>query len=144
MMTVKAILEEKGHDVFTMGPNEKLSSAIRVLTEHRIGALVITNGDRQIVGILSERDIVRCLAKEGAEALDHTVRSVMTPKVKICNENHTVSEVMEIMTRGRFRHLPVEKDGQLNGIISIGDVVKRRIEEAVRESEEMKAYIATA
>jgi CBS domain-containing protein len=127
-----------------MGPNEKLSSAIRVLTEHRIGALVITNGDRQIVGILSERDIVRCLAKEGAEALDHTVRSVMTPKVKICNENHTVSEVMEIMTRGRFRHLPVEKDGQLNGIISIGDVVKRRIEEAVRESEEMKAYIATA
>jgi CBS domain-containing protein len=143
-MTVKAILEQKGHDVFTMGPNEKLSNAIRVLAEHRVGALVITNGDRQIVGILSERDIVRVIAKEGAEALDHTVRSVMTPKVKICNENHTVSEVMEIMTRGRFRHLPVEKDGQLNGIISIGDVVKRRIEDAERESEEIKAYIATA
>lgn len=143
-MTVKAILEEKGHDVFTMGPNEKLSNAIRVLSEHRVGALVITNGDRQIVGILSERDIVRCLAKEGAAALDHTVRAVMTPKVKICNENHTVSEVMEIMTKHRFRHLPVEKNGQLDGIISIGDVVKRRIEEAERESEEIKAYIATA
>ena len=109
-MTVKAILEQKGHDVFTMGPNEKLSNAVRVLSEHRIGALVITNGDRQIVGILSERDIVRCLAKEGAAALDHTVRAVMTPKVKICNENHTVSEVMEIMTKHRFRHLPVEKN----------------------------------
>jgi CBS domain-containing protein len=143
-MTVKAILEQKGHDVFTMGPNEKLSNAIRVLAEHRVGALVITNGDRQIVGILSERDVVRVIAKEGADALDHTVRSVMTPKVKICNENHTVSEVMEIMTKGRFRHLPVEKDGQLNGIISIGDVVKRRIEDAERESEEIKAYIATA
>jgi CBS domain-containing protein len=143
-MTVKAILEQKGHDVFTMGPNEKLSNAIRVLAEQRIGALVITNGDRQIVGILSERDIVRCLAKEGAEALDHTVRAVMTPKVKICNENHTVSEVMEIMTKHRFRHLPVEKNGQLDGIISIGDVVKRRIDDAVRESEEIKAYIATA
>ncbi len=143
-MTVKAILEQKGHDVFTMGPNEKLANAISILAEHRIGALVIINGDRQIVGILSERDIVRVIAKEGAVALDHTVRSVMTPKVKICNENHTVSEVMEIMTRGRFRHLPVEKDGQLNGIISIGDVVKRRIEDAERESEEIKAYIATA
>ena len=143
-MTVKAILEQKGHDVFTMGPNEKLSNAIAVLAEHRVGALVITNGDRQIVGILSERDIVRVIAKDGADALDHTVRSVMTPKVKICNESHTVSEVMEIMTKGRFRHLPVEKGGQLDGIISIGDVVKRRIEDAERESEEIKAYIATS
>jgi len=96
--------------VLTLGPNEKLSEAIRILTEHKIGALVITNGDRKIVGILSERDIVRVIAKEGAAALDIAVRSAMTPKVKICNENHTVNEVMEIMTRGRFRHLPVEKD----------------------------------
>jgi len=143
-MTVKAILESKGHDVFTLGPNEKLSEAIRMLAEHRIGALVITNGDRKIVGILSERDIVRVVAKEGAAALDIAVRSAMTPKVKICNESHTVNEVMEIMTRGRFRHLPVEKGGQLDGIVSIGDVVKRRIEDVEREAEEMKAYIATA
>jgi CBS domain-containing protein len=143
-MTVKAILEQKGHDVFTIGPNEKLSEAIRTLADHRIGALVITNGDGKIVGILSERDIVRVLAKEGAAALDHPVRSGMTAKVKICNEHHTVNEVMEIMTVGRFRHLPVEKDGRLNGIISIGDVVKRRIEDVEREAEEIRAYIATA
>ena len=143
-MTVKAILERKGHDVLTLGPNEKLSVAIRMLADHKIGALVITNGDRKIVGILSERDIVRTLAKEGAAALDHTVREAMTAKVKICNEHHTVNEVMEIMTLGRFRHLPVERDGMLDGIISIGDVVKRRIEDVEKEADEIRAYIATA
>lgn len=143
-MTVKAILQQKGHDVFTLGPNEQLSEAVRMLAEHRIGAIVITNGDRKIVGILSERDIVRTIAKGGHEALDQTVRTAMTPKVSICNENHTVNEVMEIMTRGRFRHLPVEKDGHLDGIVSIGDVVKRRIEDVEREAEEIRQYIATA
>ncbi len=143
-MTVKAILEAKGHDVVTLGPNEKLSEAIRILAERRIGALVITNGDRKIVGILSERDVVRVIAKEGAAALDVAVRAAMTPKVKICNESHTVNEIMEIMTTGRFRHLPVEKHGLLDGIVSIGDVVKRRIEVVEREAEEIRAYIATA
>ena len=143
-MTVKAILEKKGHDVFTLSPNDQLAAAVALLAEHRIGALVITNGDRKIVGILSERDIVRVLHKEGAAALEQTVRAAMTPKVNICNENHTVNEVMEIMTRGRFRHLPVEKDGQLDGIISIGDVVKRRIEDVEKEAEEIRSYIATA
>jgi CBS domain-containing protein len=143
-MTVKAILEAKGHDVFTIGPDEKLSEAIRVLTDHRIGALVVTSSGRKIIGILSERDIVRVIAKEGAAALDSTVRSCMTAKVKVCNERHTVNEVMEIMTRGRFRHLPVEKDGALDGIVSIGDVVKKRIEDAEREAEEIRTYIATA
>ncbi len=143
-MTVKAILESKGYDVLTLGPNEKLVDAIRILAEHRVGALVITNGDRKIVGILSERDVVRVVAQHGAAALDLSVREAMTPKVKICNENHTVNEIMEIMTTGRFRHLPVEKDGMLHGIISIGDVVKRRIEDVEREAEEIRAYIATA
>lgn len=143
-MTVKDILDAKGHDVFTLGPNEKLSDAVRLLAEHRVGALVITNGDRKIVGILSERDIVRAIAQAGHAALDDTVRAVMTPKVKICNERHTVNQVMEIMTEGRFRHLPVEKDGMLDGIISIGDVVKARIGEVEREAEEIKQYIATA
>jgi CBS domain-containing protein len=142
-MTVKSILEQKGHDVFTLGPNEKLTAAIKILAEHRIGALVVTNGDRKIVGILSERDIVRIIAREGAAALEQTVRAAMTPKVNICNENHTVNEVMEIMTKGRFRHLPVEKAGLLDGIVSIGDVVKRRIEDVEREAAEIRAYIAT-
>jgi CBS domain-containing protein len=143
-MTVKAILDSKGHDVLTLGPNEKLSVAIRILAENRVGALVITNEDRKIVGILSERDIVRVIDREGAGALDRSVRTAMTPKVKICNESHTVNELMEIMTAGRFRHLPVEKDGTLYGIVSIGDVVKKRIQDAEREAEEIKAYIATA
>lgn len=143
-MTVRAILEAKGHDVVTLGPNEKISEAIRLLADHRIGALVVTNEDRKIVGILSERDIVRMIGQKGADALDLVVRDVMTPKVNICNEHHTVNEVMEIMTRGRFRHLPVEKNGQLDGIISIGDVVKRRIEDVEREAEQIRSYIATA
>jgi CBS domain-containing protein len=143
-MTVKAILERKGHDVLTLGPNAKLAEAVGLLAEHRIGALVVTNGDRSIIGILSERDIVRSLASDGAAGLDKSVRDVMTPRVSICHENHTVTEVMEMMTRGRFRHVPVEKDGLLHGIVSIGDVVKRRIEDAEREAEEIKQYIATA
>jgi CBS domain-containing protein len=143
-MTVKAILEKKGHDVLTLGPNEKLSEAIRILTEHRIGALVITNGDHKIVGILSERDIVRVLGRRGAAILDEPVRAVMTARVRICNESHTVNQVMEMMTQGRFRHLPVEKDGRLSGIVSIGDVVKRRIEDVEREAEDIRSYIATA
>jgi CBS domain-containing protein len=143
-MTVKAILQRKGHDVMTIGPDETLADAIRLLAEHRIGALVITNGDRKIAGILSERDIVRVIAKEGAGALAQTVRNAMTAKVRSCTESMNVNEVMEIMTRGRFRHLPVEKNGQLDGIISIGDVVKKRIEEVEREAEEIKQYIATA
>ncbi|MGE0501825.1 MAG: CBS domain-containing protein [Rhizobiaceae bacterium] len=143
-MNVKAILEQKGHEVFTIGPNELLAEAIRILAEHKIGALVVTNGDRKIVGIISERDIVRMVAKDGGGALDHTVRSAMTAKVKICNEQHTVNEVMEIMTRGRFRHLPVEKNGQLDGLISIGDVVKKRIEAVELEAEQIRTYISTA
>ena len=143
-MNVKAILDRKGHDVLTVGPNEKLSEAVRILTEHRIGALVVTNGDRKIVGILSERDIVRAIARAGHAALEDTVRNVMTPKVKICNYQLTVNQVMEIMTQGRFRHLPVENDGMLDGIVSIGDVVKARIEEVEFEAEQIKEYIATA
>ena len=143
-MTVKAILDEKGHDVRTIGPNDSLENAVRALAEHRIGALVVTNGDGKIVGILSERDIIRSIAGQGADALQVPVRDAMTPKVNIFNETHTVGDVMRMMTRGRFRHLPVEKDGKLHGIISIGDVVKRRIEEAERETEEVKQYIAMA
>lgn len=143
-MTVKAILEQKGGGVHTLGPNDKLSDAVGLLAKHRIGALVVTNGENQIVGILSERDIIRCLSQEGAAALDRVVRMAMTPKVSICTESHTVNQVMETMTRGRFRHLPVERDGRLIGIVSIGDVVKRRIEDAERETDEIKQYIASA
>lgn len=141
-MTVKAILDEKGHEVFVLGPDELLSAAIQALAENRIGALVVTKGDRKIVGILSERDIVRALAKNGAEAVGLAIADVMTSKVKVCNEHHTINDVMELMTSGRFRHLPVEKEGLLDGIISIGDVVKNRIEELEFERDQLDSYVS--
>ncbi len=143
-MTVKAILDQKGRSVFTLAPDATLSEAIRLLASHRIGAVVVTRGEGRIAGILSERDIVRLIGTEGAGALDRPVSAAMTAKVSTCNEDHTVNQVMEIMTRGRFRHLPVERDGRLDGIVSIGDVVKRRIEDVEREAAEIRAYIATA
>lgn len=143
-MTVRSILDAKGHDVVTLQPGATLSEASQLLGSRRIGAVVVTRGDRKIAGILSERDIVRALGEHGAAALDLTIDKVMTAKVMTCSGASTVNEVMEIMTRGRFRHLPVEKDGQLDGIISIGDVVKRRIEEVEREAEQIREYIATA
>jgi CBS domain-containing protein len=143
-MTVKAILDAKGREVATIRPDNTLAEAAALLASHRIGALVVTKGDDRIAGILSERDIVRAVGEEGADALQLPVSNAMTSSVKICHENNTANELMEIMTQGRFRHLPVEKDGRLAGIISIGDIVKSRIEEVIREAEEMKSYIATA
>ena len=143
-MTVKAILEEKGRDVVTIEPERTLAEAAELLTRNRIGAVVVTRRDGRIAGILSERDIVRALGLEGAAVLTKPVSSAMTANVRICRESHTVNEVMEIMTHGRFRHLPVERDGRLDGIVSIGDVVKRRIQDVEREAEEIRAYIATA
>jgi CBS domain-containing protein len=143
-MTVRSILEEKGRQVFTIGPDETLTDAIRLLAERRIGAVVVLKPNGGISGILSERDIVRALAEAGAGALTRPISAFMTPKVTTCHEGNTVNEVMEVMTRVRFRHLPVEREGKLVGLVSIGDVVKRRIEDAEREAEDMKAYIATA
>jgi CBS domain-containing protein len=143
-MTVKLILERKGYDVFSTTPDTTLSDAIVMLAKHKIGAIVVCDESRAIKGILSERDVVRVLATDGAEALWKPISETMTIKVSVCNEKHTINQVMETMTRGRFRHLPVEKDGRLHGIVSIGDVVKLRIEEVERESEEIRTYIATA
>lgn len=143
-MNVKSILDEKGREVVTLGPDQKLAEAVRILAERRIGALVVTRGGGKVAGIISERDIVRCLAKMGAEALEQPVTAAMTSKVSVCHEHNTINEVMEIMTHGRFRHLPVVRDGVLDGIVSIGDVVKRRIEEVEQEAEAIRTYIATA
>lgn len=143
-MTVRSILDEKGRDVFTIGPDETLAAAIRLLAEKRIGAVVVLRTDGGIGGILSERDIVRALAEGGAAALTKPISAFMTSKVQVCREENTVNDVMEVMTRVRFRHLPVEREGKLVGLVSIGDVVKRRIEDVEREAEDIKAYIATA
>ncbi|EKF17291.1 CBS domain-containing protein [Nitratireductor pacificus] len=143
-MTVKAILDTKGRDVVTIAPDKSLAEAAQILAEHGIGAVVVTRDAGQIAGILSERDIVRAVGQNGAAVLESPVSSVMTAKVQRCREHHTVNEVMQIMTEGRFRHLPVEHDGRIAGIISIGDVVKKRIEEVEREAEDIRSYIATA
>jgi CBS domain-containing protein len=142
-MTVKAMLERKGRDVEVITPGHTVADAAKTLAEKKIGAIVVTTGDGVIKGIVSERDVVRLIAASGAQALDMAVDSAMTRKVIVCQETSTVNEVMEIMTRGRFRHLPVEADGKLAGIISIGDVVKRKIEDVEREAEEIRNYIAT-
>jgi len=143
-MTVKGILDIKGRDVVTIASERTLKEAAELLAERRIGAVVVLDDAGRIRGILSERDIVRAIARDGASALDMAVSAVMTPKVRTCRESHTINEVMQIMTQGRFRHLPVEEGGRLAGIVSIGDVVKGRIEEVEREAEEIRTYIATA
>jgi CBS domain-containing protein len=143
-MTVSTILAGKGREVITIEPAASLNDAVRLLTDNRIGAAVILGADRRIVGILSERDIVRALAERGAGVLDEPVSQLMTRKVSTCNESETVSAIMEQMTAGKFRHVPVVDQGRLVGIISIGDVVKHRLQEMEHESAALRDYISTA
>lgn len=143
-MLVKNILADKGSGVETMTPDRTLADAVQVLAKRRIGAVVLTGAEGRIAGILSERDIVRILASEGPGVLEKPISAAMTAKVRVCHEDNSINDVMEIMTAGRFRHLPVERDGALVGIISIGDVVKRRIEQVEQEAQEIRNYIATA
>jgi CBS domain-containing protein len=143
-MTVRAILSRKGSDVATIAPTVSLSEAVRLLAQRRIGAVVVTGPDSRVAGILSERDIVRSLSERGPAALDDNVAAVMTRKVMTCTEAETVAAIMERMTAGKFRHLPVVEQGRLAGIISIGDVVKWRLEEIEGETNALREYIATA
>ena len=143
-MTVAEILSMKGREVATIAPERTISDAVDELAKRRIGALVVVEGRDRVVGILSERDIVRALAKRGGDLLADKVGSIMTREVVTCGESETINRVMGRMTRGRFRHLPVVEGGRLAGIVSIGDVVKARIEEVEHEAEEMRTYIATA
>ena len=143
-MTVKAILATKGREVMTIEPTAILETAIATLAEHRIGALIVLGPERRIMGILSERDIVRALAERGAAALREPLSQVMTRKVSTCNESETVCSIMEQMTTGKFRHLPVVEQDRLIGIVSIGDVVKHRLMEMECESEALRDYIQTA
>jgi CBS domain-containing protein len=142
-MTVRSILDSKGHQIMSVEPSVKLSAAIKVLSERKIGAVLVISQGR-IEGILSERDIVRVLGERGAGALEEPVSEVMTRKVVSCRESDTVSGLMEMMTLGKFRHLPVVEDGKVVGLISIGDVVKRRVQEYELEQEALRDYIKTA
>jgi len=143
-MNVKSILSGKGGDVISVEPVATLATAAKLLAKHKIGAVVIKGPGGRLVGILSERDIVRALAEFGAKALDQPVGQVMTREVETCGEEDTVAEIMERMTTGKFRHLPVLTKGKLVGLVSIGDVVKQRVEEIEGETEAMRDYIRTA
>ena len=143
-MTVSIILATKGREVVSIEPSASLASAVELLTQKRIGALLILGAGRRISGILSERDIVRALAERGADALAEPVSQAMTRKVSTCTESETVASIMERMTDGKFRHLPVVDQSELVGIVSIGDVVKHRLREMERDSTLMRDYILTA
>ena len=141
-MFVSQILDGKGHEVHTLSHNTSVLDACSVLAEHKIGAVVIVDGEEKILGILSERDIVREIDTNGKDALDKGVEELMTREVIFCSEQDSIDDVMGKMSKGRFRHLPVVKDGKLVGLISIGDVVKNKIALAEQEAEQMKSYIS--
>jgi CBS domain-containing protein len=145
-MNVKAILAAKklGGTIIDIEPTAELAAAARLLAAHRIGAVLIRGAGGRLAGILSERDIVRALAEHGPGALTLPVGQVMTREVETCGDDDTVSAIMERMTQRRFRHMPVMRSGKLVGLISIGDVVKERVEQIERESEAMRDYIRSA
>ena len=140
-MFVKNILVGKRGNVVTIEPTADLTAAVKLLAERRIGAVVILGANHRIVGILSERDIVRALAAHGPTALNKPVGQVMTRDVKTCSEDDTIESLMGRMTTGRFRHMPVVEQGKLVGIVSVGDVVKNRVEEMEREAAALRDYI---
>jgi CBS domain-containing protein len=143
-MIVKTILSGKGGNVVTIEPTTNVADAVNILVEKHIGALVVIGAEGRIVGIISERDIVRALAKRGNAALKLPLTEVMTRKVVTCSEDETLSVIMEQMTQGKFRHVPILDGDRLIGIISIGDVVKWRLEELQLEQNALRDYIATA
>ena len=142
-MSVAAMLVGKPGKIISLTPDDKVEKAVELLAKHRIGAVIVLNGSGAVKGILSERDVVRDIAREGPGILEEKVAKSMTGKVLSCTKDDSVNHVMEIMTDNRFRHLPVTDGGKLVGIISIGDVVKRKIEQAEQEARDMREYIAS-
>ena len=141
-MFVSDILAQKGGLVFTVTPGTTVAQLAQQLSTRRIGSVLVMDGQDSIAGIVSERDLVRALAAHGSSALDLEASRVMTRDVVTCDPDDSIDHVMEAMTRGRFRHLPVVRHGELLGLVSIGDVVKARLEEAKHETEALKAYIS--
>ena len=142
-MKVEQILQSKGADIFSVKPDDTIAQAVSVLNEKNIGAVIVRDGSGEVVGILSERDIVRRLGTQGPDALTMAVSECMTKDVYTCAADASVDELMAKMTQKRIRHLPVTHDGKVVGVVSIGDVVKRKIEEAEQEAAALKEYIAS-
>ena len=141
-MLVAQMIKDKGDQVFTCGPTDQLAEAARALHERRVGAMVVCDADK-VVGILSERDIVAAVAKDGQSCLNKPVSAYMTRDVQFARPAEAIDSLMERMTERRIRHLPVLNDERLAGIVSIGDVVKVKITETTIEAESLKAYIVS-
>lgn len=142
-MNVAAILKVKGSELFTAAPETALMEITRQLAERRVGCIVVMDDNGKVVGIVSERDIVRALAESGPQVLNDPVETIMTKAVVTCREADTLDRLMAEMTSHRFRHMPVTERGRLIGIVSIGDVVKMRIAEAEMEAAAMRSYITS-
>lgn len=143
-MTVQRVLGQKPRDLISTQPHRTIGEVAQVLASKRIGAVVVTGADGELRGILSERDIIRAIGAHGVQALDKPVSKFMTAKVITCSPASTIDSLMEIMTAGRFRHVPVMDKAKLVGIISIGDIVKARVADIENEARAMRDYIATA
>jgi CBS domain-containing protein len=141
---VSAILEHKGHNVITVAPHDTVGSLVQVLSVNRIGAAPVINQDHRLVGIVSERDVIRCMAQHGEAVIALPVERLMTTEVRTCSPEDAIVELMEVMTLQRIRHLPVIQDGALRGIVSIGDVVKQRLHEAQSELDQLRNYICSS
>jgi CBS domain-containing protein len=143
-MNVAAILKAKGSNVITVSPDASVADVVRLLADKRIGAVVVSADGVRAQGILSERDIVISFARRGAATLDKTAHELMTTRVTTCTPQDEIAELMAVMTTKRIRHLPVVENGRVCGIVSIGDVVKWRVEEIEREADALRAYVAQA
>lgn len=143
-MLVSQVLKAKGDLVFTMSPTESVAAAAALLHSRRVGAMVVTEGDREVIGIVSERDIVRIVAEEGAAGLDRPISTCMSREVVFAAPAETIDTILGRMTDRRVRHLPVCADHKLVGIVSIGDLVKAKIAQAEAEAEGLRAYITAA
>ena len=142
-MNVASIVTGKGAKIITAAADDSIASVASLLNEHGIGAVLVTDGANEVKGVISERDIVRELAKSGSGCLDMKASALMTTNVITCAPSDTIDQVMSLMTTKRIRHLPVMDGGTLSGFISIGDVVKNRMDEVEREAAAMRDYIAT-
>lgn len=143
-MNVAAILAQKGHDVITIPPQASLIEASHILSEHRIGAVVVAGPGGEVVGVFSERDLARAVSRSGAAVLDQPVSSVMSRALVTASSITHIDTLMELMTEKRVRHIIIMDDGRMSGFVSIGDIVKRKIESAEAEAGALKAYIETA
>ena len=141
---VSAVLEHKGHQVVTVAPHDTVAVLVKVLSVNRIGAAPVVDEAGRLVGIISERDVIRGIAQHGEMATTLAVERLMTTEVRTCSPEDAIVELMEVMTLQRIRHLPVVRSGRLEGIVSIGDVVKQRLQEAQSELNELSNYIRSS